>query len=56
MAIDTRYTTQTRRREAALIEPSDWHDYLIPCGVVGVLASITLYHHALLFGMVQSWL
>lgn len=54
MAIDTRYAP--RRREAAPLEASDWHDYLIPSGVVGVLASITLYHHAVLLGMVQSWL
>lgn len=55
MAIDTRYAP-TRRREMAAIETHDWHDLLIPCGVIGVLASITLYHHSLLIGMVQSWL
>jgi hypothetical protein len=55
MAVDTRYA-QARRREAALADTQDWHDWLIPSGVVGVLAGITLYHHALLVGMLQAWL
>ena len=55
MAVDTRYA-QARRREAVLAATQDWHDWLIPSGVVGVLAGITLYHHALLLGMLQAWL
>lgn len=55
MAVDTRYA-QTRRREVVVTEAHDWHDWLIPSGVLGVLGSITLYHHAVLIGMFQAWL
>src|SRR3546814_19290844 len=56
MAIDTRYITPPRRREIVAADTHDWHDWLIPSGVISVLASITLYHHAVLIGVVQSWL
>lgn len=55
MAVDTRYM-QARRREAAVLDAQDWRDWLIPAGVISVLASITLYHHSLLIGVIQSWL
>jgi hypothetical protein len=54
MAVDTRY--MARRREAVTADLQDWHDWLIPSGVVGVLGGIMLYHHALLLGMLQAWL
>ncbi|NGY03390.1 hypothetical protein [Solimonas terrae] len=55
MAVDTRYA-QARRRELAVAQRHDWHDWLIPSGVVGFLATITAYHHGVLFGIVHSWL
>ncbi|MFT4047641.1 MAG: hypothetical protein QM661_13240 [Solimonas sp.] len=50
MAVEARYAHVRRRGQSAIPQPTshDWRDWLIPAGVVGCLAWISLYHHAAL--------
>ena len=55
MAVDTRYA-RNRRRETPVAPAHDWRDWLIPAGVLSVLATIGIYHYNTLVGTLGALL